>query len=435
MVRRFRIYGKKRGDRRTGSERLGSIGEFFFHSAILLLGMLSFYLLLVQLIWPEWKANRHFVEHACVVRRFIVSDTGRDAEGKTLYRPEVFIEHEYEGQTLRTWALYDIAGTTFYDEREAQDVVAQFRIGSKYQCWYDPADPTTIVLTRGYSWWMWLYLIVPLSFVTLGTIGMVRAALHSGTSAERRSALASKAAQIDLFDDRAARGLDYPNVPPPAPIADSPGTHLKYRLPVDSSEGWRFGVMWLACSLWNLIVTWLAAALLWNFSSDTGHWLSLVALIPFVAGGIAILIFCIRHSIRSAAVGTAGVEISEIPVEPGKQYDLYFFHSGHGKLENYRLLLACDEFATFRQGTDSRSESARMYEKALFEAAQVDLGRDLHFADTCRLEIPYGVMHSFRSAHNEVQWKLIVQADAGKRGPYVRRFPLIVYPSPAGSET
>jgi hypothetical protein len=40
-------------------------------------------------------------------------------------------------------------------------------------------------------------------------------------------------------------------------------------------------------------------------------------------------------------------------------------------------------------------------------------------------------MHSFRSAHNGVQWKLLVRGGAAGWPEFHREFPVLVYPSGA----
>ena len=43
-----------------------------------------------------------------------------------------------------------------------------------------------------------------------------------------------------------------------------------------------------------------------------------------------------------------------------------------------------------------------------------------------------GAMHSFKSTHNEVRWKLIVKGDVRGWPNYEREFPLLVYPADGG---
>ena len=67
MARLFRLYEKKRGDRRTGSKKLGSLGEALFFVAFLCVGCGALATMLSTLIIPEWRANRQYVEASCTV--------------------------------------------------------------------------------------------------------------------------------------------------------------------------------------------------------------------------------------------------------------------------------------------------------------------------------------------------------------------------------
>lgn len=427
MPPRIRLYGKKRGDRRTGSKQWGNVGEMLFYGVILALGAGSFYLLLTGLIWPEWQANQHFVRNKCVVQgKEIRKSAG--PEGRPLYQPDIRISFEYQGQPYVTWA-YDINNSKFHDRTEAESIVDEFKLGHHYVCWYDPQQPQTVILVRGYSWWIWLLLLVPASFIVLGSLGLARAAYQSGTSAERRASLASRAAHIDLFDDGEARGLDYPSVPPLTHVIDSPGTHLKYRLPVDGSAGWALAGMCGVCLLWNGIVGWLFVVYRTHVSDGQGDWLTGLSLLVFVILGIGITIHCFRQLFLTTALGSTRLEIAEHPFRPGKTYDLFISQSGRLKMDRFRVSLVCEELAIYRQGTDTRTETDQVYEEVVYHRAAVEVGRGLAYEDTCQVTIPEFHMHSFRSRHNEVQWKLIVEADLPKSDPYKRSFPLVIYPS------
>ena len=60
MARFFRLWGKKRGERRSGPRRLGEIGEAVFFTALVLLG----FVLLIK---------------------FLVEQTGREAPAETMF--------------------------------------------------------------------------------------------------------------------------------------------------------------------------------------------------------------------------------------------------------------------------------------------------------------------------------------------------------------
>ena len=67
MSHQFRLYGKKRGQRRTGSRRLGIFGEAIFFLLLVGLGASGLLYMLLQHALPEWRANRHFVALECEV--------------------------------------------------------------------------------------------------------------------------------------------------------------------------------------------------------------------------------------------------------------------------------------------------------------------------------------------------------------------------------
>ena len=55
MARPFRLYIKKRGDRRTGSEELGSVGEAVFFAFFLGMGTIALITILASVVIPEWR--------------------------------------------------------------------------------------------------------------------------------------------------------------------------------------------------------------------------------------------------------------------------------------------------------------------------------------------------------------------------------------------
>jgi len=57
LARFFRYYGKKRGDRRTGSRTLASVGEALFFSIFLLLGCGVGAALFLAFVLPQWRVN------------------------------------------------------------------------------------------------------------------------------------------------------------------------------------------------------------------------------------------------------------------------------------------------------------------------------------------------------------------------------------------
>jgi hypothetical protein len=53
------------------------------------------------------------------------------------------------------------------------------------------------------------------------------------------------------------------------------------------------------------------------------------------------------------------------------------------------------------------------------------------FQATIAVPIPSTAMHSFHSAHNSVQWKLMVRGEVEHWPTFARGFPIVIYPGEA----
>lgn len=435
-LRLIRVFGKKRGDRRTGSQRLGSYGEALFFGVFIVIGGIGFYLLLARLIWPEWRANLRFERAQCVVLDKRLGQA--DVEGTMLYRPEVLIRYEIDGQPRAEWT-YDVNQVYEYGRDEAQAILDELKIGKTYECWYDPTTPSEnalaersrVVLVRGYSWWLWLLLILPASFFVIGLVGAIRSLLQSGISAERRAALA-RSARIDLFEDAPKNGAVDPALPSTAAITDSPGTRLAYRLPTDVRPTWTLAGILAMAIAWNAVVVWFTVLNVRNHVGGNHDWLMSVLLVPLIAVGVGLLIFGVKQVMFTTGSGATRLEISAHPLFIGGTYDIFFSQSGRTNIRSLQIALVCDEVATFRQGTNNRTETQRVYDETIYERDALQVQDGASFEDACEFQVPHVAMHSFQSAHNGIEWKLQVTGKINDRRDYERCFPIVIYPHQDG---
>jgi len=425
VSRQFRPYGKKRGKRRTGSRRLGSLGEALFYLFFFAVGACGLTLMLARFVIPEWRANRHFVEHTCtVVKKQVTSRTSDDA---TQFRPELLVRFEVDGRQMEAWA-FDIHRAFSKSHQAAKTQLARFDIGKTYPCWVDPNQPTTVILIRGYRWWMWLLLILPASFIMIGAAGVVRAVLQSSTSTERRAAIARKATELDLFDDTDGRSAAFPNVPGIDTITDSAGTRLAYRLPVELTTGWVFVGTLLLCLFWNGVVVWAAAGVLRDYLSGAGDLRAAMVVCVLAMVGMGIVYSTVRRLMVTTGTGSARIEVSTHPFFPGGSYEIFLSQTGRTRVGWLEALLVCDEQVVYRQGTDTRIAQQSVFRSCLYRREAFEIGPRTPFEATFPLAIPADAMHSFTSDHNEVKWKIIVRASFPGWPDYQRSFPVVVYP-------
>lgn len=439
MARGFRFYEKKRGNRRTGSKTLGSAGEALFFASFFLVGCLGVVVLFATLVIPEWRTNHEFVRHQCVVRETRLAE--KDGDDGLLYRPEVKVEYQIKGQTYRVWA-YDTwtldRDSGFSSDKEEQLAILQrFAPDPQrtYDCWYDPAEPSRVVLVRGSHVWIWLTFIVPICFILIGGIGLVYTALSWGASAERRAALVKRAAELTPFDTSGRAKSKFPNVPDSDKITDSPGTTLAFRLPVAIASIWGLLALLFAAVLWNSVVAMFVLVAINNHLQGTPDWLLTCFTIPFVLLGIGLIVFFVRQSLIATGIGPTLVEISDHPLYPGGRYRLFLQQAGRLRMNSLHVLLVCEEEATYRHGTDTRTETRRVYEQTLFELARFEVQHGMPFETQCDVELPAEAMHSFKSDHNEINWKILVKGNVSRWPDFERSFPVIVYPTRNGQCT
>lgn len=433
MARNFRIYEKKRGNRRTGSKTVGNLGEALFFAVFLLLGCAGLTVIFTALVIPEWRANHVFVEGTCAI---LDRDVGKhEGPEGTAYRPRFKIRYHVEGADYVEWT-YDIRGATTSDKAEAERILDRFSAGQEVPFWYDPSDPSVAVLVRGYSWWFWLLFSVPVSFILIGGGGLIYAIWTWGKSAERRAALAQKAKPLELLDPgRRSEKPKYPHVPTEARLADSPGTTLRFRLPPVRSPAWSLAIWLVACLLWNAVLAPFVVVALRCFLRGEPDWFMTIFLVPFLAIGIGLFVMFLRQVLVTTGVGPTLVEVSELPLYPGRHYEMFLSQTGRLKMNSLEVLLVCEEEATFRHGTNTRTESQCVYQQPLFRQEGFEVRRGLPFEARCPLEVPAGAMHSFKSDHNQVRWKILVKGDVLGWPNYERSFPLIVYPEGNGQST
>jgi hypothetical protein len=427
LFRLFPFYLKKRGARRTGSAVAGNAGMTLFFAALFFAGWCFSAVVFTVLALPEWRVNREFVETTCqVIRTRVVEKQTQDA---TTYRPEAFIEYKVGTETKEAWA-YDVNDVYLPDENQARDILADFVPGETYTCWYDPKDPANVVLKRGFTPYVWLMLLLPLAFIFAGGAGLIWTYLNWGTSAEHRAALAKTAARLAPADRQVTVG-DHPYVPHDLAISDSPGTVLAFRLPTAGRRGLAITSLVFGMLLFMAMVCVFVTLAIHSVYRGEPQYSLIAAAAVFALVAWRLLSACLRALRRFVAVGQSICEISDHPLFPGEQYTLYFSQSGRARWDHLRLYLACDEKALFQQGTNSRLETRRVFEDLLLDELDLTTTLDVPYENELHVIVPAGVMHSFRAAHNEVVWQLVLEGSSAGIEPLQRRFPVIVYPEPA----
>jgi hypothetical protein len=409
---------------------MASVWETIFFAIILLLGCGGLVLLFGSFVVPEWRVNYEFIQHPCkVIDKRIVD---RPSEDGPLYRPEIKIEYDVDGVIYSDWH-YDIHKTYSSSRQSALAVLDQFSVFEKsksnlYYCWYNPADPHEAVLVRGSRWWFWLVFTIPISFIVIGVGGLIYSFLHWGKSAERRSAMTRRVQENELFAVVGRGNRQYPSVPDGLNVTNSPGVRLRFRLPTTRSTGWAmFGAI-AFCLVWNTCVSIALILAVYKIMEGKPDWLFILLILPFLAFGVIVIVHLVRKFHFATGVGPTFLEISDHPLKPGESYRIFLSQSGQLNMHSLRVSLVCEEQATYRQGTNTRTEIQEVYRQELYSNENFTIKRIQPFEAEFDLHAPDGIMHSFISAHNQINWKLIVDGSMEQCPDFHRAFTVIVRP-------
>lgn len=428
MPRLLRLYGKKRGIRLTGSRKVGAAALGLYFAVVFLAGCVALGNILVTRALPEWRLNHAYIETTGKVLEARVATNPADP---SRFRAEIRIEFTAAGRLCRALATYDVHGGYTNDRREAAAVAVRFRPGQRHVVWYDPRDPQRAAMARGYTWSAWLMLLVPVPFLATGGLGLVYIVAGWNKSTERRAALAQRVSELDPA--RSSRRA-FPFVPGETDLTSSPGTTLAFRLAAQS-PAWGLLAFLLACLFWNGIFSVLLTVVVRSHVAGNAEWFLTAFTIPLGVVGVLLVWGFFRHLREVTRVAPTIVEISDHPLRPSKEYELYVAQPGPLELERFRVLVVCEEEATYSQGTNSRTMQRRVYQDELFHREGLRIPAGTMFETRCRLRLPPRAMHSFQSRHNQIRWKVLVEGATPRHPFFERGFTIHVHPPANGEHT
>ncbi len=419
-------------DRASKTTRLRSSSKsgwftLLFCGVFFAMGLLFFGGMMVTIVWPEIRANHEFVETVCTVDRAEV--TACHGDDNDTYRPDVTIHYEVAGQNY-SLVTYEVTRTSA-SHSWATRCVQQFVIGQQYPCWYDPSSPGRALLARGYSWFLYLFLALPITFMGIGGWGVWLTLTQWGYSPERSAAppiLASERFPSPRLSDA---GL-FPSVPPAGKLVKSASASLPFRLRPETSPGvLAVGLLVVGC-FWNGMAGAFLAVVIAAHLRGKPEWFADVLLVPFVLVGGFVSFKFFKQLLIALGGGKTLVEISRHPLLPGDDCEVLLSQSGRLSLRSLIVLLACDEKTAYMQGSNKRSEHRRVHQVELINCQNIRIRRGVPLTQSASFTIPQTAMHSFKADFNELQWRLIVRGDVVRWPSFVREFPFVVQPISSG---
>lgn len=426
MAPLLRLYGKKRGARLTGSRKVGAAALGLYFAAVFLAGCVALGNILVTWALPEWRLNHAYVQAR---GRVLAARVAANPADPTRFRPEISVEFMAAGRRYRVRTTYHVHGGYTNNRRSVAQVVERFQPGQPCTVWYDPRNPQRAALARGYTWSAWLMLLVPVPFLATGGLGLVYIVAGWNKSAERRAAMAQRVLQLD---PARSSQRTFPYVPDESDLTSSPGTTLAFRLAAQS-PAWGLLAFLLACLFWNGMFSVLLTVVVRSHLSGNAEWFLTAFTIPLGLVGVLLVWGFFRHLREVTRIAPTIVEISDHPLRPCEEYELYVAQPGPLDLERFRVLVVCEEEATYSQGTSSRTMQRRVYQDELFHRQGLRIPAGTLFETRCRLRLPARAMHSFQASHNQVRWKVVIEGATPRRPYFERGFTVHVHP-PANGE-
>jgi hypothetical protein len=273
-----------------------------------------------------------------------------------------------------------------------------------------------------------LQLILGAAMIVVGSLRMVATLWKVGASVERRGAIVNRAGEIELFNEVRKRREDLPTIPL-VPRPPQRGQTLRYRLLGSKRNSWGLILAGGLAMALSALVTIVAITAIDSLKSTDVDWTAFtVILVLSLPTAWAIYRF-VRQLMKLAGLGPTQLETSAHPIVAGETIQLSLTQPGRLRLTLLDVLLVCEEEATYDQGTNIRTEKVVVHQQRLFRKRGISVKPNEPFQDQFELQLPRGVMHSFKSANNRIQWKIVVHARAKGWPEFERTFVISVHPS------
>lgn len=167
----------------------------------------------------------------------------------------------------------------------------------------------------------------------------------------------------------------------------------------DAHGGWALLVFAI---FWN--------AMTWPFFIGAVMNKSPLALFLLLFVGLGVLIVWLSLKRILALRKVVALEIDAEPAYLGDVFALHFAQRGSVRINRLTAALVCKEHASYRVGTDTRTEDREIYREELLDEIGVQVARGETWTRQLEAKLPGGPP-SFRAPNNEIAWTIAVKSD------------------------
>jgi len=384
-------------------------GELSTYSFILLASLTFFLLQLTTWGVPKFSQLQEFAQTKAVVKETRIAT--KSVEGATIYRPEVRIVYTVDDVPYDCWT-FDLKTLEekngFSANRSAaESALAPFAVGREVDCRYYIDKPDQAVVSWTFPIWGVLFLLLSFCLTILGTVGVVRFLRYGIVSDERKAAETAK--PKPLFFGESVRSSDQPTVPDIRLIAESPGTHLAFRLPLGMQPLFPLIGLTVFTLAWNIVAWTVMVHSFWHpFDEWSDRVFGSILRSIFCGVGLLLLAAVFHRLLLTFGIGPTVLEISDHPIHPGRRYRLLLLQTGVLRFRELTVAVVCEEIARYHQGTDTITSRKEIFRHPLFSRTDFETTANVPLEEEFFLQLPLGAMHSFRRENNEIVWKIDV---------------------------
>ncbi|MGY8644265.1 MAG: DUF3592 domain-containing protein [Verrucomicrobiales bacterium] len=336
-------------------------------------GGLSVFLGLVPL--TRMMESKQWVQTPCeVIWSRVISHRGDDS---TTYSIDIFYKYDFDGAEHRSNRYGFMTGSSS-GRKGKQDVVRQYRKGSKKVCFVNPKIPEQATLVRGFTPWVLLGLI-PLVFFGAG-IAMLIGWRRSGKK-------------------KAVRGISEPDS-----INEARGPKT---LKPGGSRIAGVLVMLFVGLFWNGIVSVFLVQVVDGFKRDRPEWFLTIFMIPFVIVGL-IFILVFLYKLLSLANARPEVTLDQGQPRLGEESWLSWKIVGNARrISRFKIEVWGIESATYRRGTKTVTDKKVFFQRTLADSAD---GGDIA-SGRAQFQLPEDLVPSMNLGSNDIIWQIKVNGD------------------------
>ncbi|MFZ5572470.1 MAG: DUF3592 domain-containing protein [Thermodesulfobacteriota bacterium] len=329
-----------------------------------------------------------------------------DSDDGTTYSVDIVYSYSYQGKAYRSSRYKFIGGSSGgYDSKA--EVVRRYPPGSAAVCYVNPGNPAEAVLKRELGLEA-LLVLVPVVFMAVGLFGTLYFIRRPADSEPGRR----NTAQDSAGNTNGKWGLKS------GPLVLRPRT----------SPAGKILVTLFIALFWNGIVSVFVFQAIQGWRSGNPDLFLSLFLIPFVLIG-AVLFFSVFYYLLAFFNPRPQIMLLDDGVRLGERIGLRWRTEGRvTAIHRFRLVLTGEESATYRRGTDSCTDKREFYRQDLIASenpATIRSG-ELSFV------IPADSMHSFKSEHNAIIWKISLHYDIPRWPDTQEDFEMEVQPMEIG---